>query len=112
MRSLLLAALLAAIPVHAQTLRFAIAADAATLDPHAVNLLTTTRLTASVYESLVGRDKDFNIVPWLADALAIVTRELPIVPLTQNIIPWAMRTNVRAIGAPNGVAYFFRFRMS
>ena len=66
MRLLLLAAALAAATVHAQTLRFALAADAATLDPHAVNLLTTTRLTASVYESLVGRDKDFNIIPWLA----------------------------------------------
>ncbi|MBC7897314.1 MAG: ABC transporter substrate-binding protein [Cytophagaceae bacterium] len=67
MRIILLVALLAAtLPVHAQTLRFAIAADAATLDPHAVNLLTTTRLTASVYESLVARDKDFNIVPGLA----------------------------------------------
>jgi peptide/nickel transport system substrate-binding protein len=67
MRALLIAAAMAAaLPVHAQTLRFAIASDAATLDPHAVNLLTTTRLTASVYESLVARDRDFNIVPGLA----------------------------------------------
>lgn len=37
-----------------------------TLDPHAANLAVTNRLLSNVYEGLVGRDKDFKLVPWLA----------------------------------------------
>ena len=52
--------------VDAKTLRFSLADDAASLDPHAANLQSSSRLTSSVYEGLVGRDKDFHIVPALA----------------------------------------------
>ena len=41
----------------------------------------------------------------------IVRNELPILPLHQSIIPWAMRKNVTAAFPPNSVPYFFRFRL-
>lgn len=68
MKAILLAAALAIASAAspAQSLRYATAIDASTLDPHAANLLATTRLTASVFESLVARDKNFRISPGLA----------------------------------------------
>ncbi|MBL8522333.1 MAG: ABC transporter substrate-binding protein [Betaproteobacteria bacterium] len=62
----LLIALIIALPVSAKTLRFATQNDATTLDPHAANLLPNARITQNVYEGLVARDADFNIVPSLA----------------------------------------------
>lgn len=50
----------------AKTLRYASQDDPQTLDPHAANLLPTTRVIAQVYESLVARDQQFKIVPGLA----------------------------------------------
>jgi len=47
----------------------------------------------------------------IRDALLILTNELPVLPLHQSIIPWAMRKNVTAVFPPNGVPYFFRFRV-
>ena len=47
----------------------------------------------------------------IRDALLIITNELPILPLHQAIIPWAMRKNVTAVFPPNSVPYFFRFRL-
>lgn len=51
---------------HVKTLRHASQDEHSSLDPHAVNLTTTSRLLAQVYKGLVGRDKNFQIVPWLA----------------------------------------------
>jgi peptide/nickel transport system substrate-binding protein len=48
---------------------------------------------------------------FLRDAMLILANDLPVVPLHQSIIPWAMRKNVTAVFPPNGVPYFFRFRV-
>jgi peptide/nickel transport system substrate-binding protein len=53
-------------PVFARAIKYATQDEPQTLDPHAANLAVTNRLLANVYEGLVGRDKDFKIVPWLA----------------------------------------------
>jgi peptide/nickel transport system substrate-binding protein len=50
----------------AKTLRYATQDEPQTLDPHSANLAVTNRLLSNVYEGLVGRDKDFKLVPWLA----------------------------------------------
>jgi peptide/nickel transport system substrate-binding protein len=54
------------VPLHAQTLRWASAGDVQTMDPHAQNELLTNAVNAQVYEFLVGRDKQLNLVPQLA----------------------------------------------
>ncbi len=51
---------------NAKSLRYGTQDEPQTLDPHAANLAVTNRLLSNVYEGLVGRDKDFRIVPWLA----------------------------------------------
>ena len=61
-----LAMCLAVTAVHAKTLRYASQDDPQTLDPHSANLLSTNRVLGQVYEGLVGRDKNFKIVPGLA----------------------------------------------
>ena len=50
----------------AKTLRFASGFDPQTMDPHALALLYHTRVITQVYESLVGRTKDFRLEPQLA----------------------------------------------
>ena len=52
--------------IHAKTLRYATQDEPQTLDPHSASLAVTTRLLSNVYDPLVGRDKDFKLVPWLA----------------------------------------------
>ena len=52
--------------VHAKTLRYATQDEPQTLDPHSASLAVTTRLLSNIYDPLVGRDKDFKLVPWLA----------------------------------------------
>ncbi len=52
--------------VQAQTLRWAAAGDPQTMDPHSQNESLTNAMNGQVYEYLVGRDKDLNIVPQLA----------------------------------------------
>ncbi len=47
----------------------------------------------------------------LRDAQLIINREMPVLPLHQAIIPWAMKKNVTAVFPPNSVPYFFRFRI-
>jgi len=59
-------ALLAAPAVPAATLRIASANDPQSLDPHAVALLYQSRVAFQIYESLVGRDRDFKLEPALA----------------------------------------------
>ena len=66
-----LAACLAALSVvslsaNAKSLRYATQDEPQTLDPHSANLAVTNRLLSNVYEGLVGRDKNFKLVPWLA----------------------------------------------
>jgi peptide/nickel transport system substrate-binding protein len=51
---------------QAKPLRYATQDEPQTLDPHSANLAVTNRLLGNVYEGLVGRDKDFKLVPWLA----------------------------------------------
>lgn len=50
----------------AKTLRYATQDEPQTLDPHSASLAVTTRLLSNVYDTLVGRDKNFKLVPWLA----------------------------------------------
>ena len=57
-----------ALPVTAaaQTLRWASQGDPLTMDPHAQNEGLTNAMNGQVYEYLVGRDKQLNLVPQLA----------------------------------------------
>jgi len=50
----------------AATLRFASGFDPQSLDPHALALLYQTRVVSQIYESLVFRDRKFQIEPALA----------------------------------------------
>jgi peptide/nickel transport system substrate-binding protein len=45
-------------------------------------------------------------------ALVATTRELPLVPLHQQLIPWAMRKNVDAWFSPVNTVYFYRVKVS
>lgn len=47
----------------------------------------------------------------LRDALTIINSEMPVLPLHQSIVPWAMKKNITAVFPPNSVPYFFRFRI-
>jgi peptide/nickel transport system substrate-binding protein len=58
--------LLATAPAQARTLRWASQGDALTLDPHAQNEGLTNSMNGQVYERLVKRDRQLNIVPGLA----------------------------------------------
>lgn len=57
---------LAITPLQAQTLRWASQGDLQTLDPHSQNESLTNQINAQVYETLVGRGKQLEIVPLLA----------------------------------------------
>ncbi len=48
----------------------------------------------------------------IREALLIGANELPVIPLHQQLVPWAMRKNVDAVFTPNNVAYFFRFKIN
>ncbi len=63
---LLLAGSLIAFPLPAKTLRFASAFDPQSMDPHALALQYHTRVVSQIYESLVGRDRNFALEPVLA----------------------------------------------
>lgn len=64
--ALFLAALGAAVPAAAQTLRWSSQGDAQTMDPHSQNELLTNAINGQVYESLVNRGKKLELVPVLA----------------------------------------------
>jgi peptide/nickel transport system substrate-binding protein len=51
---------------HAASLRIASAFDPQTMDPHSLALQYHTRVIFSIYESLVGRDQAYRLVPVLA----------------------------------------------
>lgn len=55
-----------AVPVQAQTLRWASQGDPQTMDPHSQNESMTNMMNGQVYERLVSRDRQLNIVPGLA----------------------------------------------
>lgn len=48
----------------------------------------------------------------IREALVIQREELPVLPLAQVVVAWAMRKNVDAPFAPNNLPYFYRFRMN
>lgn len=54
--------------LEAAPLRVAIAVDAGTLDPHALNAGSTAMMTRQVYEALVGRGQEMEKVPALAQS--------------------------------------------
>ena len=62
----LAAAVLAAAPAHAATLRWAAQNDVISLDPHSQNHATTNGILQHVYEGLVRYDAKFQIQPCLA----------------------------------------------
>jgi peptide/nickel transport system substrate-binding protein len=64
--ALLLAGFLVASPLAAATLRFASGFDPQSLDPHALALQYQTRVVSQIYESLVFRDRNFQMEPALA----------------------------------------------
>lgn len=69
MRKLILLAiisLLGATLSHAKVLRWANQGDPQTLDPYSQNELLTNNFNGQIYERLVDRDKQLNIVPVLA----------------------------------------------
>ena len=57
---------LAAPAAQAAALRIATAFDPQTMDPHSLALQYHTRVVFQIYESLVGRDQNYRIVPVLA----------------------------------------------
>jgi peptide/nickel transport system substrate-binding protein len=59
-------------PALAQTLRYANQGDLKTLDPYTVKETTTIAHHAHVYEGLIARDKDLNVVPALAESWEIL----------------------------------------
>jgi peptide/nickel transport system substrate-binding protein len=64
--ALLAAAVLAAAGASAQTLRFSSQGDPQTMDPHSQNESFTNSVNQQVYQYLVNRDKQLNLVPELA----------------------------------------------
>jgi peptide/nickel transport system substrate-binding protein len=65
-KTLLLAMLLAAAPLHAASLRYAAQNDILTLDPHSQNHATTNAILQHTYEGLTRYTKDYKIEPALA----------------------------------------------
>jgi peptide/nickel transport system substrate-binding protein len=64
--AVLVFALLLGVPASAQTLRWASQGDALTMDPHSQNEGLTNSMNGQVYETLVLRDRNLDIVPGLA----------------------------------------------
>ena len=60
--------LFSAAPGSAQTLRYGNQGDLKLLDPYTLNEVTTLAHLGHVYEGLVARDKNLNIVPALAES--------------------------------------------
>ena len=63
---LVLAAVTALGTAAAQTVRIGNQGDALSMDPHSLNESLQLSVTSNVYEPLVGRDKNLNLVPALA----------------------------------------------
>ncbi len=71
--------------VQAQTLRWAGAGDMQTADPHSQNEIVTNAMNGQVYERLVARDRNLNIVPSLATEWTQVKPTLWRVKLRQGV---------------------------
>ena len=69
-RSLALPLVLALPAAHGATLRIASAFDPQTMDPHSLALQYHTRVDFQIYEGLVGRDRNYRLVPALATSWA------------------------------------------
>src|SRR5436190_2782063 len=54
-------------PASAQTIRYANQGELKSLDPYTLNESTTHAHLGNVYEGLIARDKDLNIIPALAE---------------------------------------------
>ena len=63
---LLLAAFSLALPAAAKTLRWASQGDPQTMDPHSQNESMTNMMNGQVYEGLISRGKNLELVPALA----------------------------------------------
>jgi ABC-type transport system substrate-binding protein len=48
----------------------------------------------------------------IREALVIQREELPVLPLAQVVVAWAMRKNVEGPFAPNNLPYFYRFKVN
>src|SRR6266849_988882 len=55
-------------PASAQTVRYANQGELKSLDPYTLNESTTHGHLGNVYEGLIARDKDLNIIPALAES--------------------------------------------
>ena len=58
----------AVVPASAQTIRYANQGVLNSLDPYTLNESTTHAHLGNVYEGLIARDKDLNIIPALAES--------------------------------------------
>ncbi len=70
---------------QAQTLRWASQGDPQTMDPHSQNESMTNMMNGQVYERLVNRDKQLNIVPSLAVSWEQVSPQLWRFKLRPNV---------------------------
>ena len=56
----------AVVPAHAETFKFANQGDAISMDPHSLNESVQLSFTGNIYEPLVARGKNLELVPGLA----------------------------------------------
>jgi peptide/nickel transport system substrate-binding protein len=66
--TILASAAFAIVPASAQTIRYANQGVLNSLDPYTLNESTTHAHLGNVYEGLIARDKDLNIIPALAES--------------------------------------------
>ena len=66
--ALVVTAMVAMGAASAQTIRIGNQGDALSMDPHSLNESLQLSVTGNVYEPLVGRDKNLNLVPALASS--------------------------------------------
>ena len=77
--------LLLAAGAQAQTLRWSSQGDMQTADPHAQNEIITNAMNGQVYERLVARDRNLNVVPALATEWTQVNPKLWRFKLRQGV---------------------------
>src|SRR5207249_1269245 len=77
--------LLAPMPADAKTFKWAFTGDVATLDPYAVNETFTVGFLGAIYEGLVMRGKNLEIVPGLATSWSNVSPDVWRFKLRPNV---------------------------
>jgi peptide/nickel transport system substrate-binding protein len=77
--------LLAPLPADAKTFKWAFTGDVATLDPYAVNETFTVGFLGAIYEGLVMRGKNLEIVPGLATSWSNVSPDVWRFKLRPNV---------------------------